>query len=354
MVDRRIPLVQRELSELSKEKTFLVAIIIQLVIASVSSFLVFGFVSLYDPSAGANQETVDFAVSGNASEEVLEIINNDGEVTATTTDSLEESLQVYEKGRVSGVIHIDKNKNGTFATTIIAPSDGFTSGLVVSKGKMITQELQEETRQEITENLKYKPLDSLRNSTTTPYFEFTYTVLIPVLLFLPIFITGALIADSLSQENRENTLPLLQATPVSDAQIFDSKLFAGVILAPFQVLLWTVLLYLNGITVYSIAELLVLVTSAATIVGLLGTIVAQQFDGRSKVQLTYSVGLLALFSFTLLLPEHPINTVAKLSIGRPTELSYILLGLYTLLAIGLYTVTRKYISHNGFETTNSK
>jgi len=52
----RIRIALRELSTLKSEKTIVLALLIQLVIAAFSSFLVVGLVSLYDPASAGGQD----------------------------------------------------------------------------------------------------------------------------------------------------------------------------------------------------------------------------------------------------------------------------------------------------------
>jgi len=55
----RAAIARRELGSLSREKTIVLALLIQLVIAAFSSFLVVGLASLYEPGAAEDDVVVD-------------------------------------------------------------------------------------------------------------------------------------------------------------------------------------------------------------------------------------------------------------------------------------------------------
>ena len=57
---------RRDLASLSREKTIVLALAIQLFIAAFSSFLLVGLVSLYDPASAPGGD-IDVGVAGNAS-----------------------------------------------------------------------------------------------------------------------------------------------------------------------------------------------------------------------------------------------------------------------------------------------
>ena len=71
--DPRYLIARREVKSLSREKTIVLALLIQLFVAGFSSFLVVGLTSLYDPGAVSSGE-VDVAVTGDAADALVQAV----------------------------------------------------------------------------------------------------------------------------------------------------------------------------------------------------------------------------------------------------------------------------------------
>jgi ABC-type Na+ efflux pump permease subunit len=183
--------------------------------------------------------------------------------------------------------------------------------------------------------------------TSVPYFSFTYTVLVPILLFLPAFISGSITSDIITEGFKRGTIELLRAAPLTDVHVIDGKLLAMCSLAPIQAAAWLLLVSANGVAVQNIPALLVLVTGVTLVVGAIGALVAMRYRDRSKSQFIYSAAIVGLFSLATLLPEHPVNTVARLSIGSATGMTYTLTALYLFVGVLAVWLLRTYVSRVG-------
>ena len=91
--DQRLTIAKRELQVLGREKTIILALVIQLFVAAFSGFLVVGLVSLYDPGSVEGYQ-IDAAVTGNASGEMLTAIDQRAAVSGvqyeTTTGAFQD------------------------------------------------------------------------------------------------------------------------------------------------------------------------------------------------------------------------------------------------------------------------
>jgi len=208
-------------------------------------------------------------------------------------------------------------------------------------------ELEQTERALRVTNLDFQPVDVPPESNDggdfTQYFTFTYTILIPLLLFLPPFISGSVVVDSVTEEIERGTLELLRVSPVSLSEIVDGKAIGMVVIAPLQALLWIVLLWINDIAISNVATLMVLVTAVAGITVVAGLTLGLLTGSRREAQLLYSMLMLALFGGAAVLPEHPATSVAKLAVDSPTSGTFAHVGLFGLLAIGGYLLTRVYV-----------
>jgi ABC-type Na+ efflux pump permease subunit len=220
------------------------------------------------------------------------------------------------------------------------PVSGVRSTLVVVRLRDGLEQLERDRRIAFENRLEFEPLPVPEEEPGSPYVGFTYTVLVPLLCFLPVFISGSIAVDSVSEELERGTFELLRSAPVTLVDVLDGKLLAAASLAPAQVVLWLGLLHVNGIPIAHALPVVGLVAAlAAALVGL-GIAIAMLAPDRRQAQLVYSVGVLSVFVVASVLPEHPANTVAKFAIGSPTGTTWGLLAGYLVVGALVLLATR--------------
>lgn len=331
----RTAIARRDLSSLSREKTILLAILIQLFVAAFSSFLVVGLASMYDPSAVSGEVSV--GVTGDAADEFGAAASEEG-LRVVTYPTVERAIGAFEDGTVDAVVE-SRTRDNRIAVTVTAPETSLRKTLVVVRVRTALEALERVERSERAAFIDANLLGLPPDVEASPYFGFAYTVLIPLLLFLPVFISGSVAVDSVTEEIERGTLELLRVAPVSLVDILDGKGMAMAALAPAQAALWLVLLALNGIRIANVG--LLLVFTAALSVGLVafGVGLALLIPDRQRAQLIYSLSVLLAFTAAALLPTHPTTIAARLAVDSPgpaTEAfvaGYVLAGL--ALAVGV-------------------
>lgn len=316
--DGRLTVARRELASLKSEKTIILAILIQLFVAAFSSFLVVGLVSLYDPGAVSNDVSISVGVSGNASDDLAAVVGERDSLRAVQFPSHERAMNEFRAGEVNAVLRAQRTPDGQTAVTAIAPESGFRSTFVVVQLKEVLTAYERSERRQLESSLVNEPVPLPSRARSSPYFGFTYTVLIPLLMFLPVFISGSIAVDSIAEEIERGTFELLRVTPLSLTDIVDGKIVAMALLVPLQAGTWLALLSANGTSISNPFEVLALVSAFAVAVVAMGVAIALRFGDRERSQFVYSLGILVIFSVTYLLPESPANTVAKLVIDSPT------------------------------------
>lgn len=328
----RLAIVRRELRSLRSEKTILLAIAIQLFIAAFSSFLVVGLVSMYDPGAVDGPET-EIAVTGADTDALVAAANQQDGISPTRYDDPETAYDAFDSGRVAAVVDATRTDDGRLVVRATIPDEGLVSTLLVVQLRETLEAVEHAERVENADRLESQPLSLPDAVDASPYAGFTYTVLLPLLLFLPAFISGSIVVDSIVEERERGTLELLRVAPLSLVEVVDAKVLATAGLAPIQAMAWLALLAVNGTSVASPVALIVLVTALATLVVAVGAGLALAAPDRRQAQLLYSVSIVGALVLSTLLPEHPANTVAKLAIGNATTTTWALLATYCLLAI---------------------
>ncbi len=344
----RLTIAGRELAGLRAEKTILLAIGIQLFIAAFSSFLVVGLVSMYDPG-GLSGAEIEVAGAGDAVADLERASDDVPGASVTRYESAGAARLAFERNAADAVVVTNRAEDGGIDVVATAPDATVeTTVIVVQLRELLrTHELNE--RESRAAFLAESPLPLPDQSGSSPYFTFTYTVLIPVLVFLPVFISGSLVVDSITEEIDRGTLELLRVAPVTLPEIVDGKAIAAIAIAPGQALLWLVLLRANGTPVANVPSILALMTALTTLVVALAVAISALAPDRRAAQFLYSIGVLVLFGGATAMAGGPANAVARLAIDSTDATTGALVVAYAVIAAVAYAGVRRLVAVNGFE-----
>lgn len=326
-------IARRELASLKSEKTIVLALLIQLVVAAFSSFLVVGLVSLYEPTA-VQGFSVDVAVAGNASDDLLAAVDREPGIDAHGVASPAAARERFERDPdLDGILVGNWSPQGRLVVTAVAPDESIRTTLIVVKMRDVLESMERDLRTRyVAQGRIHNPPLAMPDATrSSPYFGFTYTVLIPLLMFLPPFISGSIVVDSLTEEVQQGTLELLRVAPVTFSDIVDAKMLSTASLAPVQAALWLALLGYQGTAVTHPVALIGMVTGIAAIVVSVGVGISVVTPDRRQAQFLYSATVIVAAALATTLPEHPANTIAKLAIGSPTVTTWTLVIAYLVL-----------------------
>jgi ABC-type Na+ efflux pump permease subunit len=344
LADPRATIARRDLASLGREKTIVLALLIQLFIAAFSSFLVVGLTSLYDPGSVEGGD-VTVGITGEAAGDLQAVAAEQGGVTARAFADRETALAAFDRGAVDAVFvtTTEPGERGSRVDVVaVVPAENLRTTFVVVQIREVLTAFERTERLDRATNLEFQPVELPADVGASPYFGFTYTILIPLLLFLPPFISGSVAVDAITEEIERGTLELLRVAPVSLVDILDGKAAAMVVLAPAQAALWIVLLTVNGIAVGNVIALLAFVTAVAVLTVVLGLVLGLVTARRRQAQLLYSVFVIVLFGLAVALPEHPATTVAKLAVDSPTLRTFAHVAGFLALAVALYAATRRF------------
>jgi len=338
----RVTIARREIASLRSEKTIVLALAIQFLIAAFSSFLVVGLVSLYSPGTGGFQPTV--AVTGNASDEVrAATVGSQAreDVILRSVPDRAVALDAFESGGFDAVVVANVTPAGEIRATALVPEGNARSTVTVVTVRDLLTTVERERRVQFAETGRIPdPVPVPNRVPASPYFGFTYTVLVPTLVFLPAFISGSVAVDSLTEEVQRGTLELLRVAPVDLSTIVDAKVLSAATLAPAQAALWVVLLEIDGTTIARPVGVVAVVAGLATALVVVGAGIALLAPDRRQAQFLYSSGVLAAALVASLLPEHPANTVAKLAVGSATTGTWLAVVAYVALGAVAYLAVR--------------
>jgi len=336
--DPRVVIARRDVASLSREKTIVLALFIQLFVAAFSSFLVVGLTSLYDPGSVSGSQVV-VGVSGEHTDALIEAAEAQDGVRAVGFPSNEEARRAYVDGELNAAL-LTTDSEGRITVTVVAPEENIRTTLIVTEIRDLLEAVERNERIARAGSLDRQTIPVPGAVDASPYFGFTYTVLVPLLLFLPPFISGSIAVDAFTEEIERGTMELLRVAPVSLVDIVDGKAMGMIAIAPLQAALWILLLGFNGIQVANALPLLTVVTAFATVVVVLGLLLGLLTGTRRQAQLLYSVLVLLVFGTLVFLPEHPATTVAKLAVDSPTTLTFLHVAGYAVAAVVLYLLAR--------------
>jgi ABC-type Na+ efflux pump permease subunit len=307
-----LALVKKELVSVIRDRTILIAVLIQLFIASFSSALLLGMLSLYDSdtilrygSAGIKigvVETSENRLGDFMSEQGLKVI---------PYPTLAEAQADFYRGKVSALVDVPQDANGLTEVKLYLPDSEAVSSLI----RMVIQEplKQYETSLRIQKGIEVR-YTGLQGEPSTS-FEFIYSVLIPMLMLFPAFVAGSMSIDSLTEEIESNTLQTLLSAPLTVNGMIGAKITAAVLLAVLQCTAWLTLLELNDIEIQNTGWIILLALIVAGITSTLAALGAVLLQDRERSQFIYSLMLLAAAAIGIILNTSPITTLSRLAIG---------------------------------------
>lgn len=304
--------VKKELTSVIRDRTIVISILIQLFIASFSSALLLGMLSLYDSDTimkfgGAG---IKIGVVASSDTELASLMSERG-LTVIQFTSLKEAQNAFFNNEVSAVVDTPLDENGITQIKLYLPQLDAVSSLI----RMVIQEplKQYENYLRGQKGIEVRYAD-LKGKPSTSY-EFVYSVLIPMLMFFPAFVSGSMSVDSLTEEVENKTLQTLLSTPLSINGMVSAKILASVILSFVQCVAWISLLQMNGIVIQNTGWILLLAAVVAGITSTAAMLGAVMLQDRERSQFIYSLLLLAGAGISTLLNTSPITALSRLAIG---------------------------------------
>jgi ABC-2 type transport system permease protein len=311
-----LAVVKKELTAVLRERTIVIAIVLQLFIASFSSALLSGMLALYDPDTIAQYGGANIHVgvvyldpdSENAGK-FSELLRKQG-LSVSAFSSLDDAKQSYADGELEAIAVIPQ-EGEISDMTLILPQSQVESSLVRLVIQKPLKQFENYLREKNGVAVRYTDLGGTPNTS----FEFIYSMLLPILMFFPAFVAGGVVIDSVSEEVEGNTLPTLLSAPLSVNQVIGAKIVSSVVLAAVQILAWLGLVRLNGVQVQNGGWMFLMAVIIAGILAASGGLVAAVFKDRERSQFVFSLFLLAAAGASYLLDLSPIQVIARLAVG---------------------------------------
>lgn len=341
---RALTIAWRETRDIVRERTIVMALLTQLFVAAFSAFLTVGLVALYEPASVRELPELDVAYVGPGGFDV--VLDEAGNLEVAQLD-LPTALARFQEGSLFAVIEETyADAEGQRTVTLLLPEDELATTLVVNQLKDLLTEYERGLRLERQDRLEQEVLYVDSDADQAVYFDFAYSVLLPLLVATPVFLAGAITADSVAEEISTKSLALLRASPASMNEIVLGKLLVPVLLAPAQVLLWIGFLRLNGLPVANVGLVLLIAFALGLVLAGLSIVLAVQVRREGQVQAAYTVVVLVLALASLMLPRDPFNLIALTAVDLVDASVVATLGVYLFaglacLTLGLWAANRQ-------------
>lgn len=339
--------MKKDLRGLGRERTIVLAILLQLFVALFSSFLMVGLTSMYDPSSLARFSGVKYQVGYvGESPELERLLRESGQFQVYPMD-LSTAVAALRERKLSAVIHVpatNADADDPVKITLYSLQNDIQSTIVNVKLKDIFLDYEDKLRQVRSGRLDILPiaLEFPADRYGPGFYEFIYGLLIPLLLFMPAIISAALVIDLVTEEYQHHTLETLLSTPMTMAEVIWGKVMACLILVPLQAGTWLFLLTLNRIPIANIPHILVQVITFSFVLVLVGTLTALYYRERTAAQFIFSTAVVVLMLTVLAFPGNPLNLIALLATGSAGMMQWSILGATLLLCGGLGILTHLY------------
>lgn len=326
-------LAGKELRDILRERSIVVAIVVQLFIAGFSAFLSAGLSGLYDPSAPHVLPAVDVGYAGPGGFDHYLVAHPNLHVH---TIDVATGRSEFAAGRLNAVIEETGTSNGVRTISLLLPDGTIEGTLLLTQLKSLLQDYEHDLRLQRQDRLHQTILEvtpALPSGSSS--YAFVYANLLPLLVFTPIFLSGAIAGDAFVQEVQSRSLLVLRSTPLSGSALVAGKLLVPVLLAPLEVALWVFLFALNHMVVHGLVALLTLTALLTLLMASLSIALASWVRHEGQVQAAYALLVLLLAVSSLLLPHNPLNLVALLATGSVPWRGWLTFGLLGLVSLAV-------------------
>ena len=307
-----LSLLKKELKSISREKTIIFAIIIQLLIASFSSVILSGILAFYNPVALV--ENVRFTPRvgyiGDIDNPLVGYLRSNRIVVRPFTEMTTAEATFQARG-IDAIILVPESHSDTVDMRLMLPKRETMRIFMLVMLDEPLKKYENYLRENNGIYISYQDTEGKPYST----YEILYAVIIPILMLFPALVAGSIVIDTISEEFENKTFETLMSTPASAGKVFAAKISAAVIVAIIQMVVWIGLLKANGMAIYNPFHLLTASVILATTIAFGAAAIALFFKDRERAQFVYSLTLIIIAVSTYFLNVSPIILLTRLSAG---------------------------------------
>lgn len=341
-------IAKKDFRDIFNEKTIVAAILLQLLIALFSSFLLVSLSAMYDPSSLSNTPGINYRVAYVGEDSgILEDMEQSRDFIVYRM-GLDESVALLKERQLNAVLYVpqvDPAGEGAVLVTLYVIKNDIRTSVVTVKLKDILLDYESELRALRADRIDNPPAEIWFPESRGPgFYEFVVGLLIPLLVFMPAIISSALVIDLITEEFQNNTLETLLSTAVTFPEVVWGKLLAAWLIVPVQSGAWLLLLALNGIMIENPVQILMHVSAGSAVLILIGAFMAIHFRERTNAQFVFSTVVVVLVLLAMAVPLNPLNLVVRLSVDTIGTIQWLMLGvtlsMVVILGLGIHIYSR--------------
>ncbi|MFQ6134317.1 MAG: ABC transporter permease [Nitrososphaerales archaeon] len=333
---RYLALARLEIGGIRSQKIMVLAVFVQLVMLLASSSLTAGFSSAFggDLRVVEGKSVVVDGV-GDVADRLSELLKSKGLVVVPSDylgkiGSVDVQITVFS-GRL--------DRDEPIEIDVSLPQSTYTPALLRILRSSL-EELQEDARRMRGGLDVVDPPPRVVLSDSAAFnamekqiiFETTYMMMLPIVLLLPLIISGGLVLDSISEEKERKTLHLLQATPLSLFEIIGVKMIFYMLVGLTQAGVWMALLQIISVELNNIGWTILLLASLSIFFVLIGGLLSLKMPNKAMAQLAYTLLSTLLILAWFVLPGSPMSIIVALAV-KSHVISYIATAAMLLITI---------------------
>ena len=291
-------IVKKELRSVARDKTIMIAIFIQLFIASFSSVILIGLLTFYDPeSIGLNARiSTNVGVIGDAGSPMVRFLR-ERNLKVTTFSLPLDAENAFQAGTIDVAMFIPEDSDGVVEMQLFLPESESLSTMILMILKEPMKRYENYLRDKNGVQVRYADIKGLPPAT----YEFRYSFLIPILMFFPAFVAGSMVIDSISEELETHTLDTLR---------------------------------FNGVHMQNAGLILLLAAMIAAIIAVGSALISTYFKDRERSQFTYSLFVSLSGGMSYFFDLSPVALMTRFATGDYyTNIADI--AVYLVLLLGL-------------------
>ncbi|MDY9924019.1 ABC transporter permease [Methanobacterium sp.] len=343
-----------------KSKKFLLIFFMQLSVLAMLIFMFNSFATNIESEKGLSltPSLVDFATLDVDDQGGLFKKSIDQEIIKIYSTNGNNSLLRLETGETNGLYTVSSDsivriQNGEIVDTVLYLD-------YADPRRSVIRDSINTTTKSVSSALTQSYLQSANPSNNTPQtglkeektgeslpMQIIKKVMLAVLLFLPLFLFGNIIIDSVVGEKERKTAEILVAMPISPGEILLGKGLAVVAISALQVVMWIVVLIAAGFTINNVILVyLLVVLTAVPIVGLTSIIAAYAKNYKEAgIGITFAyvmvVGFLIVPALAYISRKSfsanisPMTTVMRLFAGEAITIPEILMSVTFVIILSI-------------------
>ena len=306
------PLTRKIFKDPAREKTFVSALILQLILIFSISILLSYTVLYFNPDV-ALQGNV--RIGYNIDSPLIKMLSSNPKISLV---QINDNYISYFNNSIIDIYIYEKKEHNTTLIDIYIPDNKAKEMMYLG---LLKEPLKKySTLLELNSSNNYKiPLglislngEYMEGSDVT--FEILFGYLIPFILLIPIYLIGTLIIDIITEDYEKKTIYLLLSSMSKYRYVFEVVL-AGISLFILQDIFWVLIMSLKGIILNNLMLLFVYLIILSIFMLSISVFIAFLFKNKSKAQLIYSLIVVFITSLTNVVFFSPVNSIVDITLG---------------------------------------